>query len=81
MVSIAHLLTSLDFTWSMCFLKVSLLSMMIPRYLACSFSSTGSPLMVMFIGGDGCLLLCLKSKTFDLPTFKLSLLAINQFDT
>ena len=37
--------------------------------------------MVMFIGGGGCLLLCLKSKTFDLPTFKLSLLAINQFDT
>ena len=45
------------------------------------FFVTGSPLMVMFIGGGGCLLLCLKSKTFDLPTFKLSLLAINQFDT
>ena len=37
--------------------------------------------MVMFICGGGCLLVCLKSKTFDLPTFKLSLLAINQFDT
>ena len=66
------------FTCSICLEKKGLLSIKTTRYCAWSFSSTRIPLMDMFIAGI-VVFFPLNIKTFDLPTFKLSLLVMREY--